>query len=78
MKKTKVISVLVKPLNNRELDSPTFVYEKIKSIIDSCKSSKQVMNCADLVFMYSQRFPEHEEFYRMLRDRRNWTFDSFF
>ena len=76
MTKAFIVHVQVKPINDRELDSAMFVYEKIKSIIKSCTTSKQALNCINLCEIYSYRFPNHYEFYRKLRDFEHEVFND--
>lgn len=71
MKMAKVLTYQVVSINNRENDSPMFVYEKLTSIINGCKTYRQLHNAyfwAKGIFY--ARFPGYGEFLRKLR----WTY----
>lgn len=69
MEKAKVIVHLIKPIDNRELDSPFWIYEKLKSVIRSCKEMRQLTNAsnwANDVMHY--RYPDYHELYSKLKE----------
>lgn len=76
--KATILEYLVEPINKREKDSAMFVLEKIRSIIRSCKTIKQLANAwgwGRRVF-YAQ-FPEHyNDFYHTLHGDYDLQFDT--
>jgi len=66
--KATILGYLVEPINKREKDSAMFVFEKLRSIIRSCKTMKQLGNAWSWGrSVFYERFPEHyNDFYYTL------------
>lgn len=76
--KVPILEYLVEPINERERDSAMFVLEKIRSIMRSCKSIKQLSNAwAWGRRVFYARFHEHYNvFYYTLRGDYDLMFDK--
>lgn len=76
--KVPMLEYLVEPINDREKDSAMFVLEKIRSIMRSCKTIKQLSNAWTWGrSMFNARFPEHyNDFYYTLHGDYDLMFDK--
>lgn len=76
--KVPILEYLVEPINDREKDSAMFVLEKIRSIMRSCKTIKQLANAWSCGrSMFNARFPEHySDFYYTLRGDYDLMYDK--
>lgn len=76
--KVTILEYLVEPINKREKDSAMFVLEKIRSIIKSCKTIKQLGNAWSWGrSVFNARFPEHyNDFYYTLHGDYDLMFDK--
>lgn len=76
--KTIILEYLVEPINDREKDSAMFVLEKIRSIMRSCKTIKQLVNAWSWGRnVFNARFPEHyNDFYYTLSCDYDLMFDK--
>ena len=75
--KVPILEYIVEPINDREKDSAMFVLEKIRSIMRSCKTIKQLANAWSLGRrVFYARFPEHyNDFYYTLHGDYDLMFD---
>lgn len=76
--KVPILEYIVEPINDREKDSAMFVLEKIRSIMRSCKTIKQLGNAlAWGISVFYARFPEHyNDFYYTLHGDYYLMFDK--
>ena len=76
--KATILECLVEPINDREKDSAMFVLEKIRSIMRSCKTIKQLTNAWGWGrSVFYARFPEHyNDFYYTLHGDYDLMFDK--
>lgn len=76
--KVRILEYLVEPINDREKDSAMFVLEKIRSIVRSCKTMKQLANARSWGrSVFNARFPEHyNDFYYTLSGEYDLMFDK--
>lgn len=76
--KATILEYLVEPINKREKDSAMFVLEKIRSIMRSCKTIKQLSNAWVWgISVFNARFPEHyNDFYYTLHGDYDSQFDK--
>ena len=44
MEQAVVLTHLIEPINDREVESAFWLYEKCKSVMESCKTVKQLIN----------------------------------
>lgn len=76
--KVQILGYLIEPTNDREKDSAMFVFEKLRSIIRSCKTMKQLGNAWSWGRnVFRARFPEHfNDFYYTLSGEYDLMFDK--
>ena len=76
--KATILEYLVEPINKREKDSAMFVLEKIRSIMRSCNTIKQLgIAWSWGRNMFYARFPEHYcDFYYTLHGDYDLQFDK--
>jgi hypothetical protein len=76
--KATILGYLVEPINKREKDSAMFVFEKLRSIIRSCKTIKQLGNAWSWGrSVFYARFPEHyNDFYYTLNGDYDLQFEK--
>lgn len=69
MKQATVLIHLVEPINDRETESAFWLYEKVKSIMKSCKTVRQLTN-ADSWASRVMRYlcPNYSELYSKQHD----------
>ena len=76
--KAIILEYLVEPINDRENDSAMFVLEKIRPIMRSCKTIRQLSNAWTWGRgVFYARFPEHySDFYYTLHGDYDLMYDK--
>lgn len=69
MKQATVLIHLVEPINDREVESAFWLYEKVKSVMESCTTVRQLTN-ADIWAGCVMRYlcPNYSELYSKQRN----------
>lgn len=69
MKQATVLIHLVEPINNREVESTFWLYQKVKSVMESCTTVHQLTNANCWAENVMRRLcPDYSELYSKICD----------